>query len=759
MRGYLGPQGPRGYPGIKGQPGKDGIPGKNGKQGIQGIRGKSGGLPGKDGLSGKDGKDGKNGAIGPKGDSSNNFSHVHYTWTSKNPDGVTISKDNGITFLIDIPKFSIKEKTMFNVQVTGEKRANLTRMMTYSDTVATSATSTPITYSNLNNLATNNLYVSLLTYAGSNVSASSTYNLQFPSSYTSNSGGTNVQTATSSEAFWYFAQLAYDNGNTENLQQLLNGYCYLSQIKQSIVAANTSDSYLLTAGLIGWQPTIGVPPNCLSDSLYSIDDSSMMATATDADMHLVMLMYYAAANMGITTLYYPTIGSSITTTNGVSTYSSMSQINISIASSSINEIYPQTTYEYPPITSTITTTYPNNLLLQSFCSFFTSPISNISYPYDAAGNGFYFTEALSGTYNPTSSVNCNTIYNPILCNDQYGGGSPPTTALNPSYLDPVCLLDIYNAAIALGFTTSTYVNSYTSSGELVGPVYILSNYANAISNSISYLTALQSYYPDTNSSHINSYGLPDNPYWAEEDSSQMYSYSQGSSGNQPHFIGYDSIRVQQNLGYFAYLVFTNQITSSNPLYSQSNINNLIIIGIRMMNYLIYNCTNTNGTTFGESEFFSNGIQLPLSSGTSFLNGGALIAPLCVGMSGLINYTVGDTTSSYYSPITPSDVTAIQSTLNSLTIDTTSLTPGSTGWINWQEDYFSTVLTLIGQNTLSKMTSSGNTGTTSYVTTATPTPNNQAQVTLTPTSDVTNVTSVSYSVVATNPTADISITSL
>jgi hypothetical protein len=101
------------------------------------------------------------------------------------------------------------------------------------------------------------------------------------------------------------------------------------------------------------------------------------------------------------------------------------------------------------------------MLTQAFCSFLTLPISNIPYAYDDGNIGFYFCNQNTGNSSESVPVDCNQIFNPILCNDQYGGGGPMQTALNPSYFDPVCLYDIYLAAVDLGFN-SAYAYAYTN---------------------------------------------------------------------------------------------------------------------------------------------------------------------------------------------------------------------------------------------------------------------------------------------------------
>jgi hypothetical protein len=544
-----------------------------------------------------------------------------------------------------------------------------------------------VTYENLDKLVIENVTVALVKY---NDNPNSKYTLQFPISFTADRGGNNIQQATSSEAFWYYIQLAYDAAsrdqfsneslNTMNLQQLLNGYCYCVMRKQSIIDSNDGKSYLYSAGLMGWQPIIGIPfaQNVLLGTIYDITETPSMGTATDADMHILLLMYYTGKNSTIKELYYPSTDSTYPSySNGI--INSMS-ITFQTLPSNFN-VPAQATQQgaSPPQTTPIpqNPSLSGNVLLQAFCSFFTSPISNIIYPYGQANTGFYFTNV--ETTNPTiaTAVVCDFRYNPMLCNDQYGGGSicsynnlGGATALNPSYFDPVCLYNLFNVAKEMGFSSSyAYSYSYSGSNIPIGTqVPILPNYKDAITNSIIYLKCLQSYYKDPIDNYVNSYGLPDNPYWTERDVSQIYyrpafntqdkfdvarqdNTADPNSNEQAHYVGYDSIRVLQNLGMFAYLCYNGTI-KVDDFYTQNQIDDIIIIGIRMMNYVI---NNSNNKYQPDMYLLFNDPAYPGDLDNS-LKGGALIAPLCVGMTGLIHYVQRDNNQSpFYSEITQANV--------------------------------------------------------------------------------------------------------
>ena len=544
----------------------------------------------------------------------------------------------------------------------------------------------------------NRVYICLATYG-----TDTSYSLQFPASNTSDSGGGPLRDCTSSEGFWYFSEIAYDYLNYTNLQQLLNGYCYLTQQKQTLLEGTDKD-FALTAGLAGWQPKIGIPNYNLTELVYTVEppeNIAFLSTATDADIHLLVLMYNSSKNFGINSLYYNT-SSLFTNTGGICSYADISSISIDYSTAGLTQdlVPPQKamTYTDPPLNTTLTETY-SNFLTQAFCSFLTLDISNMpSSPYNDSNIGFFFCD--SGSYS-TSPVLCNFKYNPILCNDQYGGGGTQATALNPSYFDPVYLLSIYTIAQDLNFNSSTYAYAFYDGSDVGTKVYVLDNYVTAIKNGITYLKNLQSYYQDSDTNHINSYGLPDNPYWSESDVSQIYSLSQNQTyGNQPHYIGYDSIRVQQIFGYFAYLCANETITATNQdLYSQQNIDDIIIIGIRMMNYLINNCVN----------LYNADMYLPYLNSSTYgarMDGGSLIGPLCIAMTGLINFTSTDTMSPYYSTITPAHVTAIQNTLQTLTIDTNffiynPMVP-ELAWENWQPNYYPVCIILVCKSLLDKM---------------------------------------------------------
>ncbi len=427
--------------------------------------------------------------------------------------------------------------------------------------------------------------------------------------------------------------------------------------KKNIVASNNNLSYQSTPGMAGWQPYIGVPNNNLNQLPYSTSNTQYWSTATDADEHIIVLFNEA-------TNYFNSVFCSsdgvINNSNGNYTYSNM-------------------------LTSTI-----SDILTQSINTFLTSNISNFpTSNYDTAHLGFYYPLVwTNGTWIPS---NASIVYNSVLTNDNFGGGTTipyngnvaGTTALNPSYFDPNILEYIYKlSTTTYSNNTFTYYNYNNNSTITYNNQQIITNYVNATKNSINYLLALQLTYKDPNTQNLNSYGLPDNPYWNEGE----YVPGQESSGPiGPHFVGYDSIRFLSNVGKFVYM--WNKNPSGYNLFTQSDYDNIITLGIRQMNYLIYNCINV----------FETNMALLYSDGSA-LNGGALLGPLSTAMTALLPYVSStDTSSSFYSPITTNNVYQIQNSLNSLTIDISTLTYDnsnpSKGWTNWQNDYYSTSLVL------------------------------------------------------------------
>jgi hypothetical protein len=631
---------------------------------------------------------------------------------------------------------------------------------------------TIITYKNLNYLDTNNVYVGRILNTSaydSSLILNPSYNISFPASNTSSAGGDPLNECTSSEAIWYYAQLAIYNNNVQTIQEVLNSHAYCNYVKNKLITtayeASNSDpnhpdysiriDFLYSSGLIGWQPTIQIPSSTkplFSTNLYYDTESGRptMATATDADNHILIALYTATKNYGINYLYYPKIPISyLDASKNIPYFNTSGQLGLynyynSAVDASYNygnyyigiqKLNPYSDISYQP--QSLPTEFSNNFLLQAYATFLTCNISNSPYPYETnlttdpnlynnAGNGFYFmglnpiqngssypqqfnNQYVTGSKNNPGNMK---LYNPIICNDQYGGGSYNRTALNPSYFDPVCMYQIYTTANELGFEGSTFMKNI-STNTIDYPqktvkttlfsyeTGLTNNYVSAIQNSIEYLINLQSWFPDPK--NINSYGLPDNPYWTEKDNAPFfpntnppqpspnggYSTSQGSPTNNPsgpHYVGFDSIRTLQNFGYFAYLYYKG-IIPSNELFgkfytyngiSSNGAQSLIIIGIRMMNYVIAN---------SENQF---DISMNLEPLTTNMSGGSLIGPLCVGMIGLYPYysQVTDTNSPYYSNYSNSSCIAkMKETLNRLTDNTVLFnydhSNSNLAWQNWQ----------------------------------------------------------------------------
>ena len=134
----------------------------------------------------------------------------------------------------------------------------------------------------------------------------------------------------------------------------------------------------------------------------------------------------------------------------------------------------------------------------------------------------------------------------------------------------------------------------------------------------------------------------------------------------------------------------------------------------MINFLVHNCDKNTLYTPKMK------LRYPYAKGPNYkqemennesLNGGALIAPLCVGMTALFPFISSNESSPFYSTITAEDVYAIQQTLDGLTIDPRDfeykLDNPNNAWINWQKysgnTYYSTVLVLYCKYYLNLMT--------------------------------------------------------
>jgi hypothetical protein len=568
-----------------------------------------------------------------------------------------------------------------------------------------------ITYNFLNRFKTNNVFVA--TALNSNDS-SNEFIMMFPASSSSKYNNINTINNTSSEAFWYYIEIANQQFDKDNIQNLFNGYFYSTQMKSYYInIANEGTNiynYLSSSGLMGNTPIIYTPNNCLSQEYYPgitlESNKKQYLTATDADMHLIVNLYYATKEWGIDTLYCATPSEPITNNDEICSYSTM--INISI-----NYIEAKLTSD--KLESTQPLSY-SNLLTQAFCSFFTLNISNIPFQYSTFNLGFNFANKNSSNIAiTTQKYPCNVSFNPILCNNQYGGGFGGTDALNPSYFDPHCLIKIYNIAVDdLGYTDLTYTTGYYKVNGIRNTplsVNILSNYKLAIKNTLIYLINLQSYYKDN--SNINSFGLPDNPFYDQKDSSPLFQNSIGPNG--PHYVGYDSIRIIANLGYFAYLCYYNRISEENQsIFTLEDIENIKIMCIRLINFLVNNCDKNTLYTSKMK------LRYPYEKGPNYniemkqnesLNGGALIGPLCIGMTALFPFISSDTASPFYSTITAENVYQLQQTLDSLTIDTLDFEYSqdfpNKAWINWQKysgkSYYSTVQILYCKYYLNLMT--------------------------------------------------------
>ena len=134
----------------------------------------------------------------------------------------------------------------------------------------------------------------------------------------------------------------------------------------------------------------------------------------------------------------------------------------------------------------------------------------------------------------------------------------------------------------------------------------------------------------------------------------------------------------------------------------------------MINFLVKNCDKNTLYTSKMK------LRYPYVKGPNYkqemennesLNGGALIAPLCIGMTALFPYISSDPLSPFYSTITAENVSQIQQTLDGLKIEPRyfnyNIQKPDTAWINWQKypgnSYYSTVLVLYCKYYLNLMT--------------------------------------------------------
>ena len=518
-----------------------------------------------------------------------------------------------------------------------------------------------ITYLNLSKLQTNNVYLSLV----NNIDGISSHSMAFPSSHTSDSGGNGMPDYTSTEAFWYFVEIALENNDLIFTQQLLNGYNYLIEQKNFMVKSS-GVTYQNTPGMAGWQPYISIPNTNFNQSVYSTSNTQYWSTATDADEHIITMFNYASKYL--TDIYYCSDGN-LTNTNGIVSYNSLSSTTI------------------------------QNILTQSVNTFLTSNISNFpTSNYDTAHKGFYYPmEYNNGSWTPS---NISLVYNPVLTNDNFGGGTTiqyngliaGTTGLNPSYFDPITLETIYQLSQTT-YSNNTFIyNDYSNNTIMTfNNEQITSNYFNSIKNSIIYLMTLQSDYIDPVSTHINSFGLPDNPYWNE---GEIVPKQENAGKIGPHYVGYDSIRFLSNVGKFVYMY--NKNSSSFSLFNSTDYNNILLMGIRMCNYIISNSQN----------LFEPNMILMYPDQT-YLESHVLLGPLTVIMYAILPYiNNSDQTSPYYSTITSDNLNQIINSLNSLAIDTSQFVYNSTnpsnGWMQWQSNYYSCSLILVNKYYLNQM---------------------------------------------------------
>lgn len=424
--------------------------------------------------------------------------------------------------------------------------------------------------------------------------------MAIPVSHTSDSGGKGMPDSTSTEAIWYTLENAYDNGDKTLFQQTMNGYHYLVEQKKATIDA-ASDKYkdwAYTPGLAGWILTLGIPPGTTFGSggfpyPQGSAGNPNLSTATDADEQIINLMIQGLTKFG--------------------------DLDLHCFGSFPNQESP-------------TDVKMSALLQQALGTFL---ISNISgYPqssYDQAHHGFKFK---------------GVVYNPVLCNDNWGGGgwaNDPNnpmqgTFLNPSYFDPTTLAGIYAYATANGL-----------------PKDHVDNFHTAVINSVKYLQVLQSEFQDKSDPSIA--GMPDNPTWKEND---------GPSGTGPHPVGWDSIRFLTNVGKF--VDFCENKGNPDPFGILADVKDM---GSKMLKYVIKNSTNPyqSSMVLGDTPKGAN------------LKGGALLGPLLVAMKAL-------------TPNDPNIPTVEKSLADVSTIDMAQMDPKRPeAFSYWQDQYYGAELAL------------------------------------------------------------------
>lgn len=423
--------------------------------------------------------------------------------------------------------------------------------------------------------------------------------MAFPISHTSDAGGAGVPKCTSTESIWYYMKVAYNNGDKQLFQELMNGYNYLVQQKAAIVkAGGDTAAGASTPGLAGWLVDLGAPPGTTfkNDKLPYPQKpyDPALSTATDADMGIINLMILGEKKFGNLDLH------------SFGTFAGGAQpTDVKLA----------------------------DLKNQALKTFLNYNISNKHHnEWDKAHTGFIYQ---------------GVTYNPVLCNDNWGGGdlvdNPPPprkplgkgTFLNPSYFDPETLTTIYKEVL----------NSKDPEISSQAP-----RFKEAIVNSVKYLQAMQNNYKDPK--HENSFGMPDNPAWDEKD---------GPNKDSPHMVGWDSIRFLAHAGNF--LKSGEDVFGIAPQMKD--------MSTKMMNYLKTNMTD--------------GV-LKYPDGST-LHGGALYGPIAVFMK-----ATKDPEFSTYEKLLKG---AVQVDPNKMKENDPK------AYLYWQDQYYGSLVGMIAQEDLAK----------------------------------------------------------
>lgn len=448
--------------------------------------------------------------------------------------------------------------------------------------------------------------VSYVLFADPAAPSDPTKSMGFPVSHTSDSGGAAVPSATSTEAIWYTLENAYNANDKELFQQTLNGYLYLVEQKAATVQGT---SWASTPGLAGWIINLGQPPGSVFSSgqfPYPQGDpgNANLSTATDADEQILQLMLKGLAQFG--------------------------DLGLHCFGSFPNQAAPADTKMSSLINQVVATFLYNNISGHPQSS------------YDQAHHGFKYQ---------------GVDYNPVLCNDNWGGGgwtndpSNPNqgTFLNPSYFDPTTLSAIYSYA-----ESSKDPNISSQAPAL----------KQAVLNSMAYLTVLQSEFQDP--TDPNAAGMPDNPAWNEND---------GPQGNGPHPVGWDSIRFLTNAG--KYVDACENHGAQDPF---GILDALKVMGQKMLAYVIKN---------SDSPYMPDMILGNTPNGAQ-LKGPALLGPLLVAMKGL-------------TPQDPHIPTVVDSLGKVLVLDMNQMDPTDTSaYLYWQDQYYGTELGLVNQADYGRM---------------------------------------------------------